>query len=280
MHIWSKIAYVVIAAVLLCGCYNSADMPERVPTTIVANATLTELRGLWRGATFEVDKPMIVGGYVTSTDSAGNFYRTLTISDGVGAAEIMAGMRDLHNTYPIGSYLYVKLDGCAVGVERGVLQIGLMPASYSSYAVDYFYSRVMLDRHIVQSGRRVDVPVAKVGIDALERGMCGMLVRVEGLKVVSDLPTEDVSGSAFEQGEDVIVPATWSGYRAFADELGRTIYVYTSEYATFATAEVPTATCTITGILQYGKVSGVAGEWYCLKMRTKDDCESISDNGL
>jgi hypothetical protein len=242
--------------------------------------SLGELRGLWRGKTFEVAEPIVVGGVVTSSDKEGNFYQTFTIEDATGAAEIRAGMRDLHNPYPVGCRLCVKLDGCAVGVERGVLQIGLRPASYSNYAVDYFYSKVLLDKHIVRSGEVVEVSPLRVAYGDLSDKKCGRLVQIEALTLVVETG-DDVEDDAKDESEVATPqPATWRGYRAFADGEGNRVYTYTSDYADFAAEEVPTAPCDITGILQREKISGVEGERFVLKMRSKDDCAPSVDSAM
>ena len=266
----------ICAAVLLCGCYNSTRLPGSENSDLKPNMSLAELRNLWRGKTVAIDEPVVVGGYVTSSDVAGNFYQTFTISDGERAAEIMAGMRDLHNSYPLGCYLCVKLKGCAIGVERGVLQIGLMPASYSNYAVDYFYSRAVMDQHLERSGEVADVEALPLDVASLDESMCGLLVRIEGVQLVVEAkePSE-------EDGETTgPEPATWSGYRAFTDAAGCQVFTYTSDYANYAAEEVPTAMCSITGILQRGKVSGVSGDSFILKMRSKDDCVAIDSGTL
>lgn len=264
------------AAVLLCGCYNYTGLPERKPSGLKANMTLAELRGRWRGETLEVTEPIVVGGVVTSSDKAANFYQTFTIEDATGAAEIMAGVRDLHNAYPIGCRICVRLEGCAVGVERGVMQIGLKPASYSNYAVDYFYSKVLLNSHIERSGEMVEVSPLKASYSDLNDKMCGRLVRIEALMLVTD--TEDNA-----EGDSEIAtpkPAAWRGYRAFADRGGNRVYTYTSDYADFAAEEVPTTLCNITGILQREKIAGVEGECFVLKLRSKDDCAPSVDSAM
>lgn len=262
----------ICAAVLLCGCYNYTLSSEAEGLDLKPNMTIAALRDMWRGETFEVAEPMVVSGVVTSSDKAGNFYQTFTIEDSTGAAEIRAGMRDLHNPYPVGCRLCVRLEGCAVGVECGVLQIGLMPESYSRYAVDYFYSKVLLDYHIVRSGEVVEVVPTTLGVGDLTIARCGSLVRVKGLRLVVD--------EVEEAEADVFVPQVWSGYRAFADADGNRLYLHTSDYADFAAKEVPTIPCDVTGILQRESVVGVEDECFVLKMRSEDDCAPSVDSAL
>lgn len=244
-----------VCAMLLCGCYDSFDKPGAAERTATPTATIAELHALWFGKPFIAGGDLSVGGYVTSDDRAGNFYRTFTIRDASGGAEIRAGLTDLHNIYPEGSYVCVQLNGCAIGEELGVLQIGLPAESYENFDVDYFHSRPNLDLHVIRTGEMTaDAEIPTVGIASLAADMCGLPVTVCALRAVA------------ADNSDV-----WAGYRAFADPEGRVVYVSTSEYADFAASRVPSESVDITGILQYGRVPN-AGDCFMLKMRSLEDC--------
>lgn len=252
-----RATYMLFVAILISGCYDSADTPGPVRTSMSANTTLANLRSMYKGYTFEVTDDIIVEGVVTSSDKAGNFYRTFTISDGTAGAEIMAGTSDLHNSYPPGYRIFVKVKGCAVGMSRSVLQIGMMPESFGNYETDYFYSDVLLDRHIIRSGKSACMDIRTLEYEELTPSACGMPVRICNL---SHAATSDSSID------------TWAGYRCFTDINGSTVYTYTSEYADFADLALPATSVDITGILQYGEISGISGSHYIIKMRSEEDC--------
>ena len=258
-----RATYLLFVTLSLSGCYDSARTPETEYPAMTADISLHDLHGMYRGATFEIKEDITAKGYITSSDEAGNFYRTFTISDGTGAAEIMAGTTDLHNEYPIGHVVFVKLKGCAIGENRRVMQIGTMPDSFEYYETDYFYSDVLIDRHIIRSGEYVDVEVPVLEFNELTADKCGCLVKICDLKPVA---REDSEAG----------PDTWSGYRCFTDNNGNQVYTYTSEYADYADNRLPSANVDITGILQYGSIAGQSGEHYILKMRSDEDC-SIQD---
>ena len=252
-----RATYMLFVAILISGCYDSADTPGPVRTSMSANTTLANLRSMYKGYTFEVTDDIIVEGVVTSSDKAGNFYRTFTISDGTAGAEIMAGTSDLHNSYPPGSMISVKVKGCALGMSRSVMQIGMMPDSFEYYETDYFYSDVLLDRHMVRSGKSGSVDILTLEYEELTPSACGMPVRICALNPVD---TSDTG------------TCTWAGYRCFTDDNGNNIYTYTSQYADYADHTLPTADVDITGILQYGEISGISGSHYIIKMRSEEDC--------
>lgn len=259
-----RVLFASVATVLCCGCYDTFDAPADVGRDAVPNTTIRKLRDFYYGKPFVVHDDMVVGGYVTSSDKSGNFYRTFTIRDASGGAEILAGTSDLHNVYPVGCYVCVKLEGCAVGESRGVLQIGAEAETYENLDVDYFFSKVELDRRIFRSGmdiESIDIPV--LPYSELEVSLCGTPVTVCGLQLVrpTDLPEAE--------------PCIWSGYRMFEDAGGGRIYTYTNNYADFADDEVPADCVNITGILQYGSISGEQNDCFILKMRSREDCSVV-----
>ena len=246
----------IICCTMLLSCKHF-DEPENgnlIPQA--PNMTIEDLRMLCGQRRVSITEPIIIGGYVTTDDTASNFYRTLCIEDATAGVEIMAGTYDLHNIYPEGSYLTISLAGCAVGTHYGILQIGTEAAAYSNYPTDYFASRVLLDKHIKCYDLHQMVAPKPVSFSDLQPSLCGRLVNMGSLRATRLSPSN-------ENGE-------WSGYNIFADKEGNTIAVYTSTFASYASQPIPTQEVSITGILQYGKVDGV--DMYIIKMRDEKDC--------
>ena len=92
-----------------------------------------DLHNICGNRTLDITDNIVIGGYVTSSDRASNFYKTFTLEDATGGVEIMAGIFDTHNIYPIGTYLTIHLNGCSIGEHFGVMKAGLKAASYSAY---------------------------------------------------------------------------------------------------------------------------------------------------
>ena len=240
---------------LLSGCYDSA-FGERTETTAApATTTLGELCATFEGEAVAVESDLAVVGRVTTSDRAGNFYRTFCIEADGAALEIMAGLDHLHNDYPEGYTVTVRLQGWTLGRSRGVLQLGRAPVTDNGYPTDYIASRPALDRTVI----RHDTPPQPVvptlrTLDELTPAMCGTLVRIEHLRY----------------SPEPFAPSGWSGYKRFEDAAGAEIRTYVRAYADFAEHAVPAGPCALTGILQHD------GSRYLLKLRDESDCE-ISD---
>ena len=243
----------VLCALVLLACrdFDTPEAEQGLPERV--NVSIAHLREMVGERTVHFEQDLVIGGYVTTSDREGNFYRTFCIDDGTAGVEIMAGMYDLHRLYPEGYYVTVRLNGCSAGVHNGVLQVGTRAAAYSNYPTDYFYSRVLIDKHLTRYDLISPVAPIPLRVEQLAEEYCGRMVNVSSLKLIA----------APEGG-------IWSGYCTFADEKGHRVAVYCSPYADFAQQEVPSERVSITGILQYGVVDG--GEMYVLKMRYESDC--------
>lgn len=209
----------------------------------------------------DISQPLLLEGYVTSSDEASNFHKTFVLQDATAGVEIMAGLYDLHVLYPEGQRLYISLQGCRAARSYGVVQIGLKAEEHSGFAVNYFSSRVLLDKHISRSAENRKTEPIVYDISQLKPSDCGRLIKIRSLQLTS---------SEYADGWMVNTEGKWQGYNIFKDEQGNKIAVYTSDYASYCEHSVPLTTVDITGILQRGEVAGE--EMYMLKMSREDDC--------
>lgn len=253
-----------ISITLLFASCNSFDEPSLnyVPDT-AATMSIAELGEMVGDYPLNIDRPVTIKGCVVSSDIASNFHKTFVINDDSGGVEIMAGIYDLANIYPEGQTLVVSLDGCSVARRYGVLQVGLESESYSGFDVEYFASRVLLDEHVARVDENSRVEPLCIAIDAMSPELCGRLVCVKSLEMVTE---------EYLDGWQINQEGKWSGYNIFRDVAGCNIGIYTSEYANYSDRRVPSGEVDIVGVLQYGTVAGE--DMYMLKMRYEEDCQS------
>lgn len=245
---------ILTAALLLAGCYDSSFGTRTNGSRPLETTTIRELRRLFVGQTFPVTGDIVVSGRVTATDRGGNFYRSFCIEQDGAGLEIMAGADHLHNDYPEGALLTVRLKGFALGESRGVLQLGRMPGPGSGFETDYIGQRPALAKVIARSDATIEpLEPALRTLGELTPEQCGTLVRIDAVR--------------YTPGD--LTAGTWAGYKRFTDAGGAAIYTYVRTYADFAADEVPVGTCSLRGILQYDP----AGEGrYILKLRDESDC--------
>lgn len=248
----------VLLALSLTSCYDSFDSssgserPSPPP-----NADIADLHACYYGETVTIGEPIVIRGRVTSDDTAGNFYRTLLIQDRTAGVEIMAGLSDLHTSYPPGYAVTVIARGLAIGERYGVLRLGLPPLA-GDLLPDYIGAPVLLDRHLIRGDGPQPVEPLVLALADLTQSRCGLLVEIRGLTFQ---PDPEADGA----------PQSWNGYRLFTDEEGNEIRTYTSDYARHAREAVPTGRIALRGILQYGPAES-SGSCFQIKMRDADDC--------
>ena len=207
-----RIAF-AFAALLTAGCYDSRfGEPDGNAPEEPATETIAALRARYAGTPFTVTGDIVVAGTVTTSDRAENFYRTLCIEKDEAAVEVMAGIDHLHNDFPTGCHVTLRLKGLTVAESRGVLQIGRPPAAGSGYATDYIGSQPALAAVLARNGENLHSPTPALRrIPELTPALCGTLVRIDD----------------------------------------NTVYTYVRTYARFADTDVPVGTVSLTGILQY-----------------------------
>lgn len=245
-----------LCIILMSGCYDSGfSEGSHEATSEAVTATIGQLRQRFEGETVLVSGDIVVAGRVNSCDEAENFYRTFSLEEDGAGLEVMSGIDHLHNNFPKGSKVTIRLKGWALGESRGVLQVGRKPAVGSGFPTDYLGSDAALNSVVSRNGTDLEPIVPKLlTISELSPSLCGTLVRVAGVSYTPD----DLTFS------------TWAGYKRFTDAAGAEIYTYVRSYARFADNEVPAGRCSLSGILQYDNVGGGR---YILKLRDENDCE-------
>ena len=256
---------IIFISVFSVGCHGYETPPQESATPEATNITIGDLHQLCGSRTIDINEEIVIGGYVTSSDKAENFYKSFTIEDATGGAEIMAGVFDTYNIYPIGTYLTIKLNGCSIGEHYGVMQIGLKAAAYSAYPTEYFASQVLLDKHIHRYDVTHNIAPRPLEISTLKPSDCGELVNIGPLRHL-----QEESATLWDGNEN----GCWSGYNIFEDKNSERIVVYTSAYADYAKHQIPSTKVALTGILQRGKVDGK--EYYMIKMRDEKDCSTVN----
>lgn len=115
--------------------------PKPLDPGLKSNTTFAAVRGRFENsggfAVFDVNEdPLIIEGYVISSDEDGNFFDEIIFQNTPGPNDLGAnnprlGLRilldknDSYETFPLGRRIFVKLNGLAIHKESGVLTLGI-----------------------------------------------------------------------------------------------------------------------------------------------------------
>ena len=154
---------------------------------IKANTTIAAIKALYVDKPVHIEKDLIIGGQVISSDQGGNVYRSLYIQDATGAIEIKMGKTSLYNDYQPGRWVYVKLDGLTLGAYEGMLQIGLEDPT-GEYETTYLDAQRIIELHVFK-GKIADpvTPEVIAPADLTKKEKFQTLVTLQGLTYANEV---------------------------------------------------------------------------------------------
>ena len=128
------------------------------PVVMEATHTIQELAAMYTpGQPFEIEDDIVIAGRVSTSDQAGNFYRSLYIQDETGGIEIKMGKTGLYNEYKPGQTVYVKCKGLWLGMYgyddddryggSGMVQLGYEDPT-GEYETSYIEVQSLIDAHV------------------------------------------------------------------------------------------------------------------------------------
>ena len=259
--------WTLLTVLFLCGCdYNKfEDVTEQSgaedKVDSVEYISLARLKSFYVDGGVTLTTDAVVRGVVTANDVADNFYKKIVIQDSTGAVAIALGQYDLHNYYPLGAAVSVRIRGLRLGMADNMLHLGLAPESGSSEEIAEIATVALMNKYLFDVRKGVGLQPVVRKISELTTMDIGRLVKVEGL--VADLSvwrrwaqSEKYSPSGYARAVDI----------AAMDSEWKTIYIYTSGYAQFADQLVPESRFSVTGIVLKKNNSE-----FRIQMRSLDD---------
>lgn len=162
--------------------YKESDMKDMGMTRI----TISDLKAVYESVMTPVNisENWYIKGQVVSSDSAGNFYKSIFIQDETSGIEIKFGKYNLFNEYRMNQWVYVKLRDLTVGAYYGSVQVGFKDES-GKYETSYIEVQRIIDTHVFRGEMGQKVQPATLTEDDLKDAWkarcCGTLVKLNGL---------------------------------------------------------------------------------------------------
>ena len=190
-----KISFACIALLSLASCQSLIeewqpvatlrykDVPAEETVTMTRTHSIAELAAMYtpgEGDDNEVKlgpvkgRDIIIAGRVSTSDQAGNFYKSLYIQDETGGIELKLGKNGLYNDYKPGQWIYVNCSGLYLGMYgwkarnttynsngNGMIQLGLDDPS-NSYETSYIEENRFISEHLFKGEEVLDSEDAPV----------------------------------------------------------------------------------------------------------------------
>ena len=231
------IQHIIINLVLVIGLafiFNACKEPDwYMEPQELSNTTIAELKEIHtRGNLDTIPDHIVIAGIVVSNDSAGNYFKTLTIQDATGGIEIKINQTNLYREYPIGQKILVKCKGLIIGDYGGMEQLGWI---YNGGVGQI--SPNALNNYFLKYRSPVSIPAPTLVTD---------YAQLSPTLVCKFVKFENVSFASNAVGQPW---AETSPTNRTLQMNGGTVVVRTSNYANFKDALVPSGTGTVQGVL-------------------------------
>lgn len=228
----------LLCVVGLVGCVDLEfdEPPACCDNNITANATIKQLKDLYKGANVEVTEDWIIEAVVAADDEFGNFYKGVIIQDETAAIEIRVEMNNLYSFMPQGRKVFIKTKGMYVTSYSGNLQLahGLNGDKSTGIPENLVEDFIVLD--VPNNPVKVyETTISELNPDLLQQPVLLKDVQFSATSVVGTYADADNNKRGFLDlqdcdGNSVIVIT--SGYAKFAGEAvakgkGDFIAVYT-----------------------------------------------------
>ena len=241
------------------------------PTTTLKQARFSVRYG---GYTFRNDE--VIAAYVISSDEFGNQYKRLVLQDNFknpsAGISLLVDKKYLYTKYPIGQKIYIKLKGLTVNYEGKDVVLGKVYGSRTEGIAN-----LELDTYIVRScekSKMIPQNFSFENINNFSKAPMQTLVSVENI-----------------QFEKTSLGKTYAGKKLTRHTLNvldencavkNTIFIETSNYASFAGSPVPKEKGTIIGILSQKteKVKDLKITYLILTIRGLKDFQPKEKNCL
>lgn len=251
-----------LSLVVLFSCVKDKafDTPTlKCEETLSANATYNEVKNRYIDKTFQLQEDLIIEGYVSSSDEAGNFFSVLHFQNSpvnpTAGFQIEIDNRETHLFYPVGSKVYIKLKGLYLGKSKEVFKIGGTFSSFGNVSVGRLPSAIVEQHIFVSCEERSIIEPTKISIEQLNEGLTNTLVQFSNLEILG----EELGKTFADLKEET--------ERTLIDCEENQIILLNSGFSDFQSEELPTGNGTTTGVLIREKNE------YKLAIRNLDDID-------
>ena len=260
MNTIKQIKFIVLAMIglmTLNSCVQDDDFglpPVVCNETWTATMSITELMTMAENSDeilyFNTDQ--IIEGYVISSDSTGNFFKTISVQDSPSnpgrALQVEMDRTNLFNNFPLGSKVKVNLNGLQVGFDRGALKIGEVYQDANGNTRVGRMSENKIDGHVAISCDPISTlqPVVYSSIsDAI--AAVGASDRINTLVTIQNVQFEETGVTYADAANQTTVNLYLEG--ATEETNNQRVVLRNSGFADFAGEVVPSGSGSITAVL-------------------------------
>ena len=240
----------IISVATMVSCSKKFDSPPTyVVPTITANKTIAALKsGYSAGTVKTIGDSSIISGIVVANDQSGNIFKEIFIQDSTGGIQLKLNGTNLYASYPVGMQVFIKCNGLALSDYNNDMELGAIDntnpntPAVTGIPLSLFYQYIVagnLNNTITPKIVTLsDLSAAAAKQPALDN-LQNTLIQVASAEFAS-------SAEGLVYSDTTINKASVN--RSLEDCSGGKTVLYTSGYASFAGAPIPSGNGTITAV--------------------------------
>ncbi|NJB36880.1 DUF5689 domain-containing protein [Croceivirga sp. JEA036] len=204
------------------------------------NTTYEAVKGLYKGETVQILQDLVIEGYVTSSDQAGNFFSVLHFQDKpenpTDGMQLQLDVRATHLRYPPGSKITINLNDLYLGQSKGVYTLGGTFVAFGATSVGRLPA-LKVPEHLFVSCEQGAIIPNKLALKDIDSTKTNTLVQFENMEFDATL-----LDSTYAQPQVTVD-------RMLLNCQDETLMLKTSGFSDFSSAILPAGSGTITGVL-------------------------------
>lgn len=201
--------------ITLSSCVHSEDydLPdvEVEEPNILPNSDILAVKSAYDQSeqiifTFDEDDTTIIDAYVTSSDEAANFYKTLIIQDKnenpSSGIEVLIDLRASFTKFNFGRKIYIKMAGLSITNDEGKYKIG-----YNSRNEVEGIPESLIDDFILRSTVTAEIIPKFINLTDFSNDLIGVYVQIKNVQFRNDEIGKTYAGEKYDEfdGERVII---------------------------------------------------------------------------
>jgi hypothetical protein len=239
----------LVLATINLACSPKQDFPISMADDCLPDPDkvigFDELFGRYAGVPMELSQDLILLGYVTSSDEAGNIFGRIYIQDALEepayGIEIRTDLLESHARFPPGSEVRINLKGLWLGIQGSGMVLGSVRDLFGTPVMDRIPASATLNHLVLNCSAKGEIYPRIVVLDSLKDQWVHTLVTIEDIEV-----SQNYGDTIFSQPlrESVIPLVSCKG-----KEIGMVV----SGYADFRNNYLPKGSGSVSGVLLGGE---------------------------
>lgn len=180
----------LLVATKSCVTDNSFENPLNCSENLESNTSYSDVKALYSDQLVQIQEDLIIEGYISSSDRAGNFFSVLHFQDRPNnpteGFQIEVDLRESHLFFAEGTQIFIKLKGLYLDQSNGVFRIGGTFSAFGTTTVGRLPALQIPEHIFLSCAPLSSIEPSVTTISNLNDDMVNTLVQINDLQFVDE----------------------------------------------------------------------------------------------